>query len=168
MPLPARPLQSKRVLASVIIACVLLSLIWFNTNGRQQLHNTYKSLSEHAKQSPTSTTSALTTPSPGIFDEPPNVDTPSPKGKTPSTSNSDKQPDVDAKSHEVTTPSTSNSDKQSDVNAESNKVTTPSASPAPFPPLPPPDDEEYMSICMAGEHLAAHRRYQFSRALSAQ
>lgn len=47
-------------------------------------------------------------------------------------------------------------DQQPDVDAEIHKVTTPSrniSSQAPFPTLPPPDNEEYMAICMAGKYL---------------
>ena len=30
------------------------------------------------------------------------------------------------------------------------------SSPAPFPALPPPDNKEYMAICMAGQYLEVH------------
>ena len=47
-------------------------------------------------------------------------------------------------------------DEQPIVDAQLRKVTTPSrniTSQAPFPTLPPPDNEEYMAICMAGKCL---------------
>ena len=44
----------------------------------------------------------------------------------------DKRPKLDVQLHNVTTPLVNGS------------------SPAPFPTLPPPDNEEYMAICMAG------------------
>lgn len=43
-------------------------------------------------------------------------------------------------------------EEQAQFDAQFYNVTTPStgaSSPAPFPPLPPPDYEEYMAICMA-------------------
>lgn len=46
-------------------------------------------------------------------------------------------------------------DKQSNLGIQLHNITTPSiniSSFAPFPPLPPPDDEEYMAICMAGQY----------------
>ena len=110
MALPARSHLPSRAVVLVLVACALLSLIWSNANGGEQLRKTYESLSKQAKQSTASTVSSLTVPS------------------------------------------TSISDKQSD--AVPHDVPALSISPEPFPPLPPPDDEEYMSICMAGEHLS--------------
>ena len=46
--------------------------------------------------------------------------------------------------------------QQPDVDAQLHRVTTPSrnlSSQAPYPTLPPPDNEEYMAICMAGKYL---------------
>ena len=46
-------------------------------------------------------------------------------------------------------------DKQSNLGIQLHNMTTPSinnSSLAPFPPLPPPDNEEYMAICMAGQY----------------
>ena len=146
MALPSRPHLSKLVVA-VVIACGLLSLIWFNTKG--QLHTTYDSLSKKAKQSAASTTSAfahshnVTTLPTSIFDERADVDAHSLNVTTPPTSISDERADVDAHSLNVTTPPTSISDEQADVDTQ----------PAPFPLLPPSDDREYMAICMVGEYL---------------
>lgn len=56
-----------------------------------------------------------------------------------------------SKQAEKSAASASAGNKQLDV-----IVTTPLSnisSPAPFPDLPPPDNEEYMAICMAGEYL---------------
>ena len=47
-------------------------------------------------------------------------------------------------------------DERLDVHTQLRNVTTPSrkdAPHAPFPTLPPPDNEEYMAICMAGNYL---------------
>ena len=49
----------------------------------------------------------------------------------------DRRPEFDAPLHDVTTPSKNIS------------------SLAPFPTLPPPDNEEYMAICMAGQYCRA-------------
>ena len=84
---PARSQLLKRVVG-VVIACALLSLIWFDAAARAA--------------------SALT---------------------------GDERLDVNAQLHNVTIPSRKN------------------LSHAPFPTLPPPDNEEYMAICMAGNYL---------------
>ena len=49
-------------------------------------------------------------------------------------------------------------DGRPDFDAQLHDVTTPlidAASLAPFPTLPPPDNEEYMAICMAGQYFEA-------------
>ena len=61
-------------------------------------------------------------------------------------------------------------EEQPDIDGQLKNVTTPSTNiflPAPFPTLPPPDDEEYMAICMAGEYLYACRKNQSSRVVKA-
>lgn len=161
-------------LLGVFTFCALLSLMWFNAGNAERYLKTYGS-SKQAKQS--AAASALAgdkhTQPTSIFDEPPDVDArpsnvlnPSagvsdvqpdndaqPDSVTiPSTSTSSEQVEVDPQKDNVTTPSTSTPDKEPEVDAQPQNATTPStSSPSPFPPLPPPDDEEYMSICMAGE-----------------
>lgn len=180
MALSARAHLLKRVVA-VIIACALLSLIWFNADNEGQLQGrlrkTYDSLSNKpAKQSAASTVSALTseeqpgnnarphnvmTPPTIGSHEPPNVNAQPHNVNTLPINVSNEQPDVDiqlhnTQPHNVTTPPANISGKPSGIDVQLHNVTTPSisvSSPAPFPPLPPPDDEEYMAICMAGEHL---------------
>lgn len=61
-------------------------------------------------------------------------------------------------------------DEQSDVDAQLDNVTTVStnpSSPAPFPKLAPPDNEEYMAICMVGEYLYTYPKSQSGKVLSA-
>lgn len=138
---PATPHVSKR-LVGFIVACALLSLIWFNAGSEGKLRKTYSSLSKQAQQSAASAASALA---------------------------GNKQSDVDVKPHKATTPPTNISDGQPDVDTRPHNVTispTNHLSQAPFPTLPPPDDEEYMAICMAGEHLQAYRKSRSSRILS--
>ena len=50
-------------------------------------------------------------------------------------------------------------DRRPGFDAQLHHVTIPSkniSSLAPFPTLPPPDNEEYMAICMAGQYRRAH------------
>lgn len=101
---PLRCKPSKRVVC-FIIACALLSLLWFNASSEGELRKTLNSLSKQTKKSAASAASAFA---------------------------GDNLPDFDAQLHKVMIPS--------------GKV----SSPAPFPLLPPPDNEEYMAICMAG------------------
>ena len=59
--------------------------------------------------------------------------------------------------------------KQPSLDAQLRNITalpTKSFTSAPFPRLPPPDNEEYMAICMAGEYLKASSKSQSSRILS--
>ena len=159
MALPARYYLSYRVLG-LVIACALLSLILFNAGTAKHLRDTYNSLSTQAKQSAAASALAgdeqshdVKAPPTSIFEEPPDVDAQPQHVKSPSTSNSNEQLEVDAQLHNATIPSTTIPDPKPDIDAQPHNVTTPSTSiSSPFPPLPPPDDEEYMSICMAGEH----------------
>lgn len=164
---PGTPHLSKR-LVGFVVACALLSLIWFNAGSEGKLRKTYSSLSKQAQQSPTSAASALagekqsdvhakphnaTTSSTNISDaqdvdaQPHNV-----KVTTSSKNFSDEQPDVDTQPQNVTTPPTDVSDEQPDFDFQPHNITYPPTnllSQPPFPTLPPPDDEEYMAICMA-------------------
>ena len=164
MALPARPLLSKRVVASVI-ACAVLFLIWFNAASKGQFGKTYNYLSKQAKQAAASNASVLTgkekphsliTHPTEIAGEEPDVDTQLRNVTDPPTTISEKQPNVDAQPHNVTTPPTTIFDEEPDVDAQLPDVTASStnvSSLEPFPPLPPPDDDEYIAICMAGEPL---------------
>lgn len=159
MALPARYYLSNRVLG-LVIGCALFSLIWFNADTARHLRNTYDSLSKQAKQSAAASALAgdeqsydVKAPPASTFEEPPDVDAQSQHVTSPSTTNSNEQIEGDAQRDNATTPSTSIPDKNPDIDAQPHNVTTSSTSvSSPFPPLPPPDDEEYMSICMAGEH----------------
>lgn len=65
--------------------------------------------------------------------------------------------------------SASAGDEQSNLGIQMHNITTPSidvSSLAPFPPLPPPDTEEYMAICMAGQYSEAWYSSRYSRELS--
>lgn len=160
---PATPHVSKR-LVGFIVACALLSLIWFNAGSEGKLRKTYSSLSKQAQQSAASAASAL------AGNKQSDVDVKPHKATTPPTNISDTQ-DVDAKidNVNVATAPTNISDGQPDVDTRPHNVTispTNHLSQAPFPTLPPPDDEEYMAICMAGEHLQAYRKSRSSRILS--
>lgn len=177
MALPVRIHVSNRVIGFLIF-CALLSLIWFNAGSQAQLRQTYTSLYKQAKQSAAASALAtdkrpdvdtqphnVTTRPINLFDEEPHVDAKPYNVLIPSKNVSHERPDVDAQSHKVTTPPKDVFGEQPDVDAQSSNFTTPStniSSPAPFPPLPPPDDEEYMAICMAGEHMEAYRRSQSS------
>ena len=150
MALPARYYLSNRIIG-LVIACALFSLIWFNAGTARHLRNTYNSLSKQAKDSAAASALAgddVKAPPTSIFEEPPDVDAQPQHITSPSTSNSNEQTEVDAQLLNATTPSTSIPDNKPDTDAQPHNATTPS----PFPPLPPADDEEYMSICMAGEH----------------
>lgn len=163
-------------LLGVVTFFALLSLMWFNAGSAERYLRTYSS-SKQAKQpaaasalagdkqpQPTSIFDGsphdvdarpnnVLIPSTGTSDVQPDVDAQKDNVKTPSTSTPDKEPEADAQKDNAKTPSTSTPDKEPDVDAQPHNATTPSTSvPSPFPPLPPPDDEEYMSICMAGEH----------------
>ena len=105
---PARYFLSKRAIA-LVIPCLILFVIWFNTAGEGQLRNDDSHVSKQAEKSAALATSAVVT--------------------------GDQYPDVGAQLHNLTTFSTGIS------------------SPAPFPALPSPDNEEYMAICMAGQFL---------------
>ena len=163
---PATPHLSKR-LVGFLVACALLSLIWYNAGSEGKLRKTYKSLSKQAQQSAASTATAVSVLAGNKeLDD----DVKPKKITTPPTNISDAQ-DVDAQIHNVnvTTAPLNISDGQPDVDSQPHKVTilsTNFSSQAPFPLLPPPDDEEYMAICMAGEHLYAYRKSQSSRVLS--
>ena len=98
---------SKRVVGFVI-ACGILSLLWFNAGSEGQMRKTYKSLSKQATSTTTAAVAALA---------------------------SNKPPDLNAQLQNDTTPRPHN------------------AIQPPFPKLPPPDNEEYMAICMAGKYL---------------
>lgn len=61
-------------------------------------------------------------------------------------------------------------DKQSNLGIQLHNITTPSinvSSLATSPPLPPPDKEEYMAICMAGQYTHAWYSCRYNRELSA-
>lgn len=164
MALPVRIHVSNRVIGFLIF-CALLSLIWFNAGSQAQLRQTYTSLYKQAKQSAAASALAsdkqpdvdaqphnVTTRPINLFDEEPHVDAKPYNVLIPSKNVSHERPNVDAQSHKVTTPPKDVFGEQPDVDAQSSNFTTPStniSSPAPFPPLPPPDDEEYMAICMA-------------------
>lgn len=178
-------------LLGVATFCALLSLMWFNAGSAERYLKTYNS-SKQAKQSaaasilagnkqtqPTSIfdepvdlnarPSNVLVPSGGVSDVQPDVDAQPDSVITPSTSTSSEQVAVDPQKDMVTTPSISTPDKGPDIDAQSHNATTPlTSSPSPFPPLPPADDEEYMSICMAGEHSYTYRRSQSRRVLSVQ
>ena len=176
-------------LLGVVTFCALLSLMWFNAGSAERYLKTYNSSKQVKQPAAASPLAGDKQPHPtSISDEPPNFDARPNNVLIPSVGVSDVQQDIDAQLDSVTAPSTSTSSKQEDVDPQKDNVTTPSistpnkesdvdaqphngtapstSSPSPFPPLPPPDDEEYMSICMAGEHSQAYSRSSSRRILS--
>lgn len=92
----------------ILVACALLSLVWYNAGNGRLLRENFNSLSKQAEK--------YAAPAAIVPD-------------------SDDRPDVDAQLRNATLP-------PKNVSSQ-----------APFPPLPPPDIEEYMAISMAGEYL---------------
>ena len=111
----------KRVLGFVL-ACGLLSLLWFNFGGKGQLGKTFETLSKQAAESNVSTSPALA---------------------------GDRHPGSDERLHDVTTPSKSISSLTA------------------FPSLAPPDNEEYMAICMAGQYCRAYLTQRHNKVIGA-
>ncbi len=123
--------------------------------GKEKPHSLITPLAKIAGEEPDVDTQPqnVTDPPTSISDKQPNVDAQRHNITTPPTTLFDEEPDVDAQPHNITTPPTTLFDEEPDVDAQLYNVTALStnvSSLAPFPPLPPPDDDEYIAICMAG------------------